>query len=151
MERTAAAAPLTSEEARQQARAEGLTLRLAENKTGFFGVYLIYPGRPKPYQARVKRGGKQVRPGLLRHRRGGGTVRRAIAGGAGGGGKGCDGGEPGHAPCPVPSGAVLKEKDTAHGSAYATRRHPQGGGRGPAHAVRRIRQGRGRRQGGRGL
>eukprot|EP00964_Phaeocystis_antarctica_P127458 scaffold91117_cov63-Phaeocystis_antarctica.AAC.4 len=52
--------PLTSEEARQQAQAEGLTLLVADNKTGYFGVYLTYPGRPRPYQAQVKRGGKVV-------------------------------------------------------------------------------------------
>ena len=46
------APPLTSEEARQQARAEGLTLLKADNKTGYFGVYLDQPGRPKPYEAR---------------------------------------------------------------------------------------------------
>ena len=35
---------------------EGLTLRVAKNKTGYFGVYLKKPGRPKPpYQARVSR------------------------------------------------------------------------------------------------
>ena len=34
-----------------------LTLRLAENKTGYFGVSHL-PGRFKRYQARVKRGGK---------------------------------------------------------------------------------------------
>ena len=45
----AAAAPLTSEEARQQAQAEGLTLRVADNKTGYFGVHLANPGYPKPY------------------------------------------------------------------------------------------------------
>ena len=58
--RATAAAPLTSEEARQQAQTEGLTLRLADHATGYFGVYLANPGRPKPYQARVRRGGKQV-------------------------------------------------------------------------------------------
>eukprot|EP00964_Phaeocystis_antarctica_P154642 scaffold123471_cov57-Phaeocystis_antarctica.AAC.2 len=58
--RSAAAPPLTSEEARQQAQAEELTLLVAENKTGYFGVYLAYPGRPKPYQAQVTRGGKSV-------------------------------------------------------------------------------------------
>eukprot|EP00964_Phaeocystis_antarctica_P119934 scaffold83688_cov53-Phaeocystis_antarctica.AAC.3 len=60
--RTAAAAvaPLTSEEARQQARAEELTLRVAENKTGYFGVTLTHPGRPKPYQAQVRRGGQPM-------------------------------------------------------------------------------------------
>ena len=49
-----------SEEARQQAQVEKLTLVVAENATGYFGVYLANPGRPKPYQARVRRGGKQV-------------------------------------------------------------------------------------------
>ena len=58
-----AAAPLTSEEARQQARAEGLTLRVADNKTGYFGVCLTNPGKPKPYQAKVKRGGNNVHLG----------------------------------------------------------------------------------------
>ena len=41
-------------------RAEGLTLLEADNKTGYFGVHLSNPGRPKPYQARVSRGGKLV-------------------------------------------------------------------------------------------
>eukprot|EP00964_Phaeocystis_antarctica_P051255 scaffold29901_cov63-Phaeocystis_antarctica.AAC.9 len=59
-ERAAEAPPLTSEEARQQARAEGLTLRVAENTTGYFGVYLAKPGQPKPYRAQVSRGGKHV-------------------------------------------------------------------------------------------
>ena len=52
--------PLTSAEARQQARAEGLTLLVADTKTGYFGVCLDKPGYPKPYQARVSRGGKKV-------------------------------------------------------------------------------------------
>ena len=55
-------APLTREEARQQAQAEGLTLRVADNKTGYFGVSHT-PGRPKPYQAHVWRGGKKVHLG----------------------------------------------------------------------------------------
>ena len=63
-ERAAAAVPLTSEEARQQAQAEGLTLRLAESKTGYFGVY-HKPGQHKPYQAQVSRGGKSVQLGLF--------------------------------------------------------------------------------------
>ena len=50
--RAAAAPPLTSEEARQQAQAEGLALLVAENKTGYFGVN-HKPARPKPYQANV--------------------------------------------------------------------------------------------------
>jgi hypothetical protein len=56
----AAAAPLTSDEARQQAQAEKLTLVVAENKTGYFGVSLYKPGTPKPYRVLVRRGGKQV-------------------------------------------------------------------------------------------
>ena len=39
-----------SEEARRQAQAEGLTLRVANNKTGYFGVSLNKPGQPKPYK-----------------------------------------------------------------------------------------------------
>ena len=60
---TAAAQPiplLRSQEARRQAQAEGLTLRVAKNGTGFLGVRLDKPGQPKPYQARVTRGGKVV-------------------------------------------------------------------------------------------
>ena len=58
--RAAAAAPLTSEVARQQAQAEQLTLLVTKGKTGYFGVNLVKPGQPKPYQARVKRGDKRV-------------------------------------------------------------------------------------------
>jgi hypothetical protein len=58
-ERAAAPAPLTSEEARQQAQAEGLTLLKADNKAGYFGVHLHNPGTPKPYRAQVTRGGKE--------------------------------------------------------------------------------------------
>eukprot|EP00964_Phaeocystis_antarctica_P019386 scaffold10715_cov66-Phaeocystis_antarctica.AAC.1 len=61
----AAAAPLTSEEARQQARAEGLTLRVADNKAGYFGVNLSKPSKPKPYKAHVWRGGKEVYLGFF--------------------------------------------------------------------------------------
>ena len=48
---------MRGEEARQQAEAEELTLLVAENKAGYFGVY-HQPGRPKPYLAQVTRGGK---------------------------------------------------------------------------------------------
>ena len=65
-ERAAAApVPLTSEEARQQAQAEGLTLRVADNKAGYFGVSLTNSGLPKPYKARVKRDGKDVSLGYF--------------------------------------------------------------------------------------
>ena len=42
-----------------------LTLLVAENKAGYFGVRLdsSRPGLTKPYQARVRRGGKQVHLG----------------------------------------------------------------------------------------
>jgi predicted DNA-binding WGR domain protein len=64
-ERAAAAPALTSEEARQQAQEEKLTLLVAENKTGYFGVNLDNPSKPKPYQARVRRGGKMVYLGMF--------------------------------------------------------------------------------------
>ena len=48
---------------RSQARAEGLTLLVANTKAGYFGVCLVHPGQPKPYEARVWRGGKVVRLG----------------------------------------------------------------------------------------
>ena len=58
------APPMTSEEVRQQAQAEGLTLRVATSKSGFFGVH-HQPHRPKPYQAKLTRGGKEVYLGLF--------------------------------------------------------------------------------------
>merc|ERR1740139_1958486 len=61
--RPAVATPLTSEEALQQAQAEGLMLRVGRNGTGYYSVYLTKPGQPKPYQARVRRGGKVVHLG----------------------------------------------------------------------------------------
>jgi hypothetical protein len=57
-ERAAAAPLLTSDEARQQAQAEKLTLRVSKNKTGYLGVNLAPPGSPKPYYVQVTRGGK---------------------------------------------------------------------------------------------
>ena len=48
---------------RAQAAAEGLTLRMADNATGYFGVSLAKPGNPKPYKAQLRRGGKQVSMG----------------------------------------------------------------------------------------
>ena len=50
---------ITSEEA-MQAQAQDLTLLVAENKTGYFGVHLAKPGQRKPYQAQVTGGGKKV-------------------------------------------------------------------------------------------
>ena len=36
---------------------------VAESKTGYYGVCLSNPGRPKPYQAQVRSGGKKVHLG----------------------------------------------------------------------------------------
>jgi len=52
-------------EALQQAQAEKLTLLVAENTTGYFGVHLVNPGHPKPYQAQVRRGGNKVHLGTF--------------------------------------------------------------------------------------
>ena len=53
-----------------QAQAEKLTLLVAENKTGYLGVYLSNPGKPKPYMAQVsRRGMRRRRRGLQRRRR----------------------------------------------------------------------------------
>ena len=49
---------------RSHAEAEGLTLLKADNTTGYYGVR-HHPGRPKPYQARVWRGGKWVHLGCF--------------------------------------------------------------------------------------
>jgi hypothetical protein len=59
----AAAATLTSEVVSGQAQAEGLTLLVADNKSGYFGVYVAKPGQPKPYQVKVHRDGKTVHLG----------------------------------------------------------------------------------------
>ena len=48
-----------------QAKAKRLTLLVADNKTGYFGVHLPNPGRFKPYAAQVTRGGKQVHLGCF--------------------------------------------------------------------------------------
>ena len=61
-QRASAAPALTGEEARQQAQAERLTLLVADNGTGYFGV-CHQPGHPKPYQAKVRRGGREVHLG----------------------------------------------------------------------------------------
>ena len=60
-ERAAAVPPQTSEEALQQAKAKGLTLTVADNKAGYYGVSLVTkPGKTKPYEAQLRRGGKTV-------------------------------------------------------------------------------------------
>eukprot|EP00964_Phaeocystis_antarctica_P085253 scaffold53814_cov50-Phaeocystis_antarctica.AAC.1 len=64
-QKAAAPAPMTSEAARQQAQAEGLTLRVARNSAGYFGVHLNNPGYPKPYKAEVRCDGKVVHLGYF--------------------------------------------------------------------------------------
>ena len=46
-------------------RGGGAELLKADNNAGYFGVCLISPGQPRPYQARVSRGGKQVHLGTF--------------------------------------------------------------------------------------
>ena len=41
------------------------TLVVAKNQAGYFGVRLANPGYPKPYQARVKRSGRDVQLGCF--------------------------------------------------------------------------------------
>ena len=48
---------------RGSAKAEGLTLLVADHKTGYFGVRLNKRCKTEPYQARVRRGGQQVNLG----------------------------------------------------------------------------------------
>ena len=55
--------PLTSKEARQQAQTEGLTLRVADNNSGYYGVYLDDARRPHHFKATVRRGDKQAHLG----------------------------------------------------------------------------------------
>ena len=50
--------PVAAVVATEALQVKELTLLVADNTTGYFGVYLSQPGRPKPYKARVWRGGK---------------------------------------------------------------------------------------------
>eukprot|EP00964_Phaeocystis_antarctica_P036695 scaffold20950_cov46-Phaeocystis_antarctica.AAC.2 len=133
-ETAAAAPPLTSEEARQQAQAEGLTLRVADSTTGYFGVH-HHPGWSKPYQARVKRGGKRVTLGSFV------TAREAALCVA----RSPEGREAAKRDAAVvaPLSSLERGGGAGRGHRDAARYRPQRGGRGPAHAARRIRQGRG--------
>ena len=66
--------------------AEGLRLLRADNKAGYFGVTLANPGYPKPYEAQVRRGGKQVHLGSFATAEEAALcIARSPAGGAGGG------------------------------------------------------------------
>ena len=92
---------------RSEARAERLTLLVAENPAGYFGVR-HRPGRHKPYQAQVKRGGTMVHLGsfataeeaalcVARSPEGQAAAKKAAAS------------EQGNAPT-MPPGATLKEE-----------------------------------------
>jgi len=106
------AAVLTSEEARQQAQAETLTLLVAENKTGYFGVSLVKPGQPKPYQARVTRGGRMVHLGMFATAEEAALcVARTSEGRVAAAERAAAAESQGTLPA-VPSGASLKEEDT---------------------------------------
>jgi hypothetical protein len=56
--------PVAAVVATEALQVKELTLLVADNRTGYFGVHLSQPGKPKPYyQARVTRGGKDVHLG----------------------------------------------------------------------------------------
>ena len=55
---------MIGEEARQQAQAGGLTLRVADNKTGYYGVYW-HPSKSKPFAAQVRCEGERVTLGYF--------------------------------------------------------------------------------------
>jgi hypothetical protein len=106
-----AAAPLTREEALQQAQAEKLTLLVAENKTGYLGVYLNLPGKLKPYQTQVRRGGKMMHLGYFSTAEEAALcIARSPEGRAAAGRAAAAEGQ-GALPA-VPSGASLKEEGT---------------------------------------
>jgi hypothetical protein len=102
---------LTSEEARQQAQAEKLTLLVAENKTGYFGVNLNKPGRPKPYKARVKRGGRMLHLGSFATAEEAALCVARTPEAQAAAGRAAAAGSQGALPA-VSSGASLKDEDT---------------------------------------
>ena len=55
--------PVAAVVAAEALQAGELTLLVAENSTGYLGVVFNKPGRPKPYQAQVTRGGKKLHLG----------------------------------------------------------------------------------------
>ena len=99
---------MSSEERRQAGK---LTLLVAENKAGYYGVGLTNPGKPKPYQARIQRGGKQVHLGSFAT-----AVEAALhvartPEGRAAAGRAASAESQGTLPA-VPSGASLKEEGT---------------------------------------
>ena len=110
-EQAAAAPPLTSVEARQQAQAEDLTLLVADSKTGYYGVSLPNPSKLKPYQARVSRGGKLVDLGSFATAEEAALCVARSPEGQAAAGRAAAAERQGTLPA-VPSGAILKEEDT---------------------------------------
>ena len=112
-ERAAAAPPappLTGEEVRQQAQAEGLTLVVTEGQTGYFGVN-HQPGRFKPYQAAVRRGSKRVHLGYFATAEEAALYVARSPEGQAAAGRAAAAESQGTLPA-VPSGAILKEEVT---------------------------------------
>ena len=109
-ERAAATVPLTSEEVRRQARAEGLTLRVAESTSGYFGVS-HKPGRPKPFLAQVQRSGKPVYLGSFATAEEAALCVARSPEGRPAAGRAAVAERQGTLPA-VRSGAILKEEDT---------------------------------------
>ena len=55
--------PVAAVVATETLQVKELTLLVADNTTGYFGVYLDNPSKPKPNLVRVTRGGKMVHLG----------------------------------------------------------------------------------------
>ena len=111
---------MSTEVARLQAQAEEVTLRLADNKTGYFGVYLTKPGQPKPYLAQVKRGGRKVYLGMFATTEEAALcVARSPEGQAAAGRAAAAMSRGAWLPA-VPSGAIPREKGTAPAMAPST-------------------------------
>ena len=100
---------LTSEEARQQAQAEELTLLVADNKAGYFGVKL--QAGAKPYLARVRHGGKSVSLGSYATAEEAALCVARSPEGQAAAGRAAAVDSQGTLPA-VPSGASLEEEDT---------------------------------------
>ena len=87
------------------------TLLVAENKAGYFGVSLNNPGRPKPYQAAVTRGGKKVSLGSFATAEEAALCVARSPEGQAAAGRAASAERQGTLPA-VPSGASLKKEDT---------------------------------------
>ena len=94
----------------QQAQAEGLTLLVADNNAGYFGVN-HQPGRSKPYEARVWGGGKYVHLGSFATAEEAALCVARSPEGQAAAGRAAAAESQGTLPA-VPSGAILKEEDT---------------------------------------